>query len=47
MFMSRQAFVRSLSSRGIAERGGVSAADAIIRISIIGIPGISSPEYGG
>ncbi len=44
VFMSGQAFAHTLSSLGIAAWGVVSMAAAIIYISIIGIPGISSPE---
>jgi len=45
--MSRQAFTPRSIVRGAAAWGGVSAAGSIIRISIIGIPGITRPEYGG
>lgn len=44
VFMSGRASSHTLSSVGIAVRGAVSVAAAIITISIIGIPGISSPE---
>jgi hypothetical protein len=45
--MSRQALAHTPVSRGTAVRGVVSTAAATIRISIIGIPGITCPEYGG